>query len=71
MPNVQTMVKLQAEANAEGAERRAFKRGQCKAIGDMQHILNMAIHQSRMLGQRTPQLEEVRAALAAMLLALD
>jgi hypothetical protein len=71
MANVQTMIKVQAETNAEATERRAFKRGQCKAIGDMQHILNMAIHQSRMLGQKTPQLEEVRAALAAMLLAVD
>ncbi len=52
----------------DSAERRAFRRGRLSAIADMQHILNVAVHQARALGQKTPQLEEVRAALAAMLL---
>lgn len=56
------------QPQSEREKAREYRRGRLAAIADVQHILNVAIHQARALGQRTPQLEEVRAAVAAMLL---
>lgn len=60
-----TIAKAQEEAMQKQAKRE-YKRGKLQAISDMQHIVNAAIFQCRALGQRTPQLEELRAALEAM-----
>jgi hypothetical protein len=45
---------------------REYRRGQMDAIATMQHVVNAAIFQCRMLKQPTPQLEEVREALKSL-----
>lgn len=64
MPGPQTLTNImRITANEENALRREYRRGQLAALADIQHILNVAIHELRTAGERPSHLEQFREAL--------